>query len=97
MENRYSKLTIVSFVLSLINILILLAGKSVVTIFNSNFFIISLLILPLVIIITSIISLVLVKKNNLKGKLFAWISLIIAIIMFIAGLLITWFPPEVIY
>ena len=94
---KYSKLAIVSFVLNLIPILILLLRSIFINILNGNAFIIILFVLPSIAFVTSIVSLVFIKRNNLRGKLIVWISLVLAVIIFIIALLINWFPPEIFF
>ena len=78
-----SKLAIWSFVLSLLGpFLYLLAIFTPLSIFNSAWAALIIFIgLPISGFITSIISLIIIKKNNLKGKGFAIASLIISVLI----------------
>ncbi len=92
-NKKWSKLAIFSFILNILSIYIILDAaiiKSFITtqftwnIPQSLYFII--LFSPLVSLIISIVSLFLIKKYNLRGKIIAWMPIVIIALLIISFL-----------
>jgi hypothetical protein len=98
MPEKYSKLSITAFIISLIPIIIILVwGMTIIVrvgldvpplenllspfLFPFILFAPIILVLCLVSLILGIISLFLIRKYNLKGRVYAWLSIIISLIL----------------